>query len=225
MLLALDCSQNYGSLALMESGELIYSSYFDVRITHSETLLPSLDYALKLVGKRPAELTAIILSNGPGSFTGLRIGLATAKGLALGLEIPIYTYDSLQMMAVSALGMNAPVLVTVDARMKEIYLGLYDAQLNQLISPCMMKAQDVAAMELEQPVLLGSAADQVKPYLAQAGISFSSLDYLHNIPTAANLFTLHHLFPQNQGYDFEQIAALEPFYLRESTAQIRKAVT
>ncbi|HRY84152.1 MAG TPA: tRNA (adenosine(37)-N6)-threonylcarbamoyltransferase complex dimerization subunit type 1 TsaB, partial [Candidatus Cloacimonadota bacterium] len=116
MLLALDCSQNYGSLALLEAGVLIYSAYFDLRVTHSETLLPALDHALKLLGKKPAELEAILLSNGPGSFTGLRIGLATAKGLALGLQIPIYPYDSLQMMAVAALGMNSSILVAVDAK-------------------------------------------------------------------------------------------------------------
>ncbi len=225
MLLALDCSQNYGSLALLEAGVLIYSAYFDLRVTHSETLLPALDHALKLLGKKPAELEAILLSNGPGSFTGLRIGLATAKGLALGLQIPIYPYDSLQMMAVAALGMNSSILVAVDAKMKEIYLGSYDAQLNPLISPCLIKAEAVSELALEHPVLLGSAAPQLKAVLSEAAISFRSLDYPHVIPTAANLFTLHRLFPGDRAYDFNQIAALEPFYLRESSAQIKKHFT
>ena len=222
MFLALDCSQNYGSLALLEEGKLIYSAYFDVRITHSETLLPSLDYALKLVGKKPSELKAIILANGPGSFTGLRIGLATAKGLAMGLMIPIYCYDSLQMMAASALGMERQILVTVDARMREIYVGQYDPQLQVLMKPCLMKAEDLTDIEMDNPVLLGSAAAVVAPVLQKAGRTFSILDYQHNIPTATNLFTLFQLFPQSQAYDFDELAVLEPFYLRESTAQIKK---
>lgn len=222
MLLALDCSQNYGSLALLEAGKLVYCAYFDVRITHSETLLPSLDYALKLVGKRPSDLTAIILANGPGSFTGLRIGLATAKGLAMGLTIPIYCYDSLQMIASSALGLERQILVAVDARMREIYVGLYDPQLQVLRKPSLMKAEEIRSLEIDNPVLLGSAATLVAPVLQKAGKTFSALDCIHNIPTASNLFTLYQLFPQSQPYDFDQLAVLEPFYLRESTAQIKK---
>lgn len=220
MLLALDCSQAYGSIALLDDGKLVYSAYFDVRITHSETLLPSLDHALKLLGKSPSDLAGILLANGPGSFTGLRIGLATAKGLAMALSIPIYPFDSLQMMAVSALGMGKQILVTVDARMKEIYLGLYDAQLNPLLAPCLMKADAVASLSLEDSVILGSASSQVKAVLKNSGIRFSSLDQVHNIPTAANLFTLFGLFPPHQSFDFDSLAELEPFYLRESTAQL-----
>ena len=79
MKLALDTSQSSGSIALSEAGKLLYSAYFDIRVTHSETLMPAIDSALKVCGKSPQDLVELLVCIGPGSFTGLRIGLATVK--------------------------------------------------------------------------------------------------------------------------------------------------
>ena len=102
MKLALDSSQNFGSIALAGQGKLIYSSFFSISITHSETLMPQVDYALKFCGCKPSDLEAVYFSQGPGSFTGLRIGLATWKGLAYANRRPIAGVSSLAAMAMGA---------------------------------------------------------------------------------------------------------------------------
>ncbi|HNQ44051.1 MAG TPA: tRNA (adenosine(37)-N6)-threonylcarbamoyltransferase complex dimerization subunit type 1 TsaB, partial [Candidatus Cloacimonadota bacterium] len=117
MILALDSSQSAGSLALMDAGRLVYSAWFDIRITHSETLMPQLDAAFKLCGYSQKDLSGIVLCNGPGSFTGLRIGLATAKGIAFGLGIPVTTFNSLQLAALNCLPAGTNILALIDAKM------------------------------------------------------------------------------------------------------------
>ena len=76
--LAIDTSNSSGSIALMKNRELLFSSFFNIKITHSETLMPEIDRALSLCNLETTDLDEILIAIGPGSFTGLRIGLATA---------------------------------------------------------------------------------------------------------------------------------------------------
>lgn len=221
MLLALDCTQNSGSLALGTVNGLLYSSYFDLRITHSETLLPALDYALKFCGIEKNALCGILLANGPGSFTGLRIGLATAKGLAMGLSIPIYPYNSLELAASVYYGLGAQILSVVDAKMSEVYYALYDSNLKALIPPCVSKPGDILTLELDNPIVTGSGSTQILEVLRETRISFRHGLKPSMVSYAAGLFALHHLKSKEKSFDFDEIAELEPYYLRESTAQVR----
>jgi tRNA threonylcarbamoyladenosine biosynthesis protein TsaB len=217
--LALDSSQSFGSIALAEQGKLIYSSFFSISITHSETLMPQVDYALKFCGCKPSDLEAVYFSQGPGSFTGLRIGLATAKGIAYGLKIPLRGFSSLQLCALQRRNCGRRILCLLDAKMKELYAALYDEQLNELRAPCVCKAEDILDWEIDGAYLLGSGAPLLKPHLADSALNLLEVDELP--PLAAGLFTLAELFGAPEAYDFNALAELEPDYLRESTAQIR----
>ena len=220
MLLALDTSQNSGSIALRADHKLVYSAFFNISITHSETLMPQIDAALRFCGFSRTDLEAIVLCQGPGSFTGLRIGMATAKGIALGLQIPIYTYNSLQSTALSLYGCGRNILSVVDAKMKEVYFAKYDEFLNELVSPRVLEPLDILQMVPRDCFVIGTAAPLISEILHANQIPHRIALPHQNLLHAEALFTLMDLKGHPEGYDFNTLAELEPEYLRESTAQV-----
>lgn len=219
MNLAIDSSQSSGSIALQTEGRVIYSANFDIKITHSETLMPAIDHALSFCGASQKDLKAVYICNGPGSFTGLRIGLATAKGIAFGLQLPLYAYSSLQLCALSATGLGKNILCCIDAKMKEVYFALYSPTLEEIIPPQILKPENLATQELGEFILCGSAALMMQPLLIAQDRHFHLLNNLLNIPNAAGLFALGEMLPHL--HTPQNLAELEPLYLRESTAQIK----
>ncbi len=222
--LAIDTSSTSGSIALEQDGTLLYQCYFNIDITHSETLMPQVDAAVKFCGLTPADLSGLVVTIGPGSFTGLRIGLATAKGIAYGLKIPLITYSSLELVAANCYGSALPVLVAQDAKMQELYAALYSPELAILINPCVIRPEALVE-QINQPVLLvGNMTGRIKPLLQAKGLQVAEALPHQNLPMAAGLFSLKKLKPRPEVYDFAAIAQLEPQYLRESTAQLRLKV-
>ena len=219
--LAIDCSGSSGSIALEQDGRLIYQCYFNIDITHSETLMPQIDTALKFCKLTPADLSGIVTTIGPGSFTGLRIGLATAKGIAYGRKIPLLTYSTLELIAANCYGSKLPILVCLDAKMQELYAAMYSSELKPLIPDCVISPEALAARISEPVLLTGNMSDKMIPLLADKGVDVIPALEHQNLPVAAGLFSLMQLKPQSIEYNFEALAELEPQYLRESTAQVR----
>jgi tRNA threonylcarbamoyladenosine biosynthesis protein TsaB len=183
--------------------------------------MPQVDSALAMCQLQPADLSGIIACIGPGSFTGLRIGLATAKGIAYARQIPLLTYNSLELIAANCFGSSLPILVCLDAKMKELYAALYSPTLQTLISPIVQTPEQVAE-QISSPVLLtGNAAHKVAPFLQSKGVEYQIALSHQLLPMASALFSLQALKPQSEEYDFMALARLEPLYLRESTAQIK----
>lgn len=219
--LAIDSSSSSGSIALEADGDIIYQCYFNIDITHSETLMPQIDTALKICNLAVCELGGIVTTIGPGSFTGLRIGLATAKGIAYGRKIPLITYSSLELVAANCYESAYPILVCLDAKMKELYAAMYSPTLDVILEPQVINAEELAK-QIDKPVLLvGNAFDKLMPLLKDKGLEVKLAAQHQHLPMAAGLFALMKLKPQSVEYDFDEIARLEPQYLRESTAQIR----
>jgi tRNA threonylcarbamoyladenosine biosynthesis protein TsaB len=219
--LAIDSSSTSGSIALEADGIMIYQCYFNIDITHSETLMPQIDAALQFCGYKSENLTGIVTTIGPGSFTGLRIGLATAKGIAYGRKIPLLTYSSLELVAANCYGSGLPILVCLDAKMKELYAAMYAPNLEVLYAPRVIKAEDLAAKIDSSVLIVGNASEKVIPLLKEKGLEIQNTLKHQHLPMAAGLFSLMKLKPQPEVYDFDVLARLEPEYLRESTAQIR----
>lgn len=220
--LALDTSQTAGSIAFCHEGRLIYSAFFDISITHSETLMPQIEAALGFCGFVPEDITGILLCSGPGSFTGLRIGLATAKGLAYGLGIPLVCHDALKLCGLQRYHCGKKILCVIDARMKEIYAALYDEELGEIKSPCICKPEEIGAWDAKGAYILGSAASIVNSALSEMDMGFVEAVPGFEVNSAAALFALNDLMPATEIVEFEDLANLEPLYLRESTAQIKK---
>jgi len=126
-ILAVDTSSLAGSLALCWGEQLVAESFLNVRSTHSEKLLKQLDLLLEDAGWQLQDLDLLVAVNGPGSFTGLRIGVATIKGLAQVLRRPVVGISSLEMLAMNLQLCSLPICVFLDARKKEVYTQLFDS--------------------------------------------------------------------------------------------------
>ncbi len=125
-ILALDTATQAGSVALINHGKTLQSRYFDSGLQHSQRLFIEIEEVLEASGCSLQSLEAIAVSIGPGSFTGLRIGLSAAKGLCLGSGVELVTVSTLDAVAARLPFARCPVCVILDARKMEVYSALYD---------------------------------------------------------------------------------------------------
>lgn len=124
-LLAFDSSGLVASVALLEERQLIAEYTLNYKKTHSQTLLPMLDEIVKMTGFELKDIDALAIAAGPGSFTGLRIGSATVKGLGMALDKPVIAVPTLEGLAMNLWGADAVICPMMDARRKQVYTGLY----------------------------------------------------------------------------------------------------
>ena len=124
-ILALDSSGLVAAVAVVEEEQTVAEYTVNYKKTHSQTLLPMLDEVVKMTEMDMETIDAIAVSGGPGSFTGLRIGSATAKGLGLALGKPLIHVPSLDALAYNLFGTSGIICPIMDARRKQVYTGLY----------------------------------------------------------------------------------------------------
>jgi tRNA threonylcarbamoyladenosine biosynthesis protein TsaB len=163
-ILGIETSTLRGSVALVEDGRTVAAADHSEPNAHAERILPLFDRLVAESGWAKASLDRIAVGIGPGSFTGLRVGIALAQGIALGLERPVFGVGSLEAMARGAPahvpGLRCPV---IDARRGELFLAVYDASGAEHAAPLVI-ATDAAAKTLEElcagapKILLGQAA-------------------------------------------------------------------
>lgn len=123
--LAFETSAKAASVALTENGKLLGESYQNTGLTHSQTLMVMAEDLLKQCGKTVSDVTAVAVAEGPGSFTGVRIGVAAAKGFAWGRQIPCYGVSTLEAMAVSLGVYEGHICACMDARRSQVYNALF----------------------------------------------------------------------------------------------------
>lgn len=124
-ILAIDSSGLVASVALTEDGHLIAEYTIDYKKTHSQTLLPMLDEIKQMIDLDLSTVDAVAVAAGPGSFTGLRIGAATAKGMAGALDKPIIEIPTMDGMAYNLVGYEGIICPIMDARRNQVYTGFY----------------------------------------------------------------------------------------------------
>lgn len=172
-ILGIEASAKVAGAAIYENGMIIAQESLNGALTHSETLMPMIDHLFQSAGITPDSIQAIALSAGPGSFTGLRIGAATAKGLAAGLNVPLIPLSTLEAIAyeccVAALpGSNLLIVPMMDARRSQVYTAVYEsanadetAPLHNLLAPDAMSPDALSEFLKEQDrpaLLLGDGA-------------------------------------------------------------------
>jgi tRNA threonylcarbamoyladenosine biosynthesis protein TsaB len=176
VLLAFDTATPFVTVALHDGEEVVVERRSEQRMRHGEQLAPLIDGVLRESGIVRQDLTALAVGTGPGPFTGLRVGLVTARTLAMVLEIPAYGVCSLDAIALEAaerLGFSSDLVVATDARRKEVYLAAYDERGTRLSGP-VVDRPTVVATELpvagEGAVLYPEAFPRaVGPALPSAG--------------------------------------------------------
>ena len=124
-ILAIESSSLVASVAIVEDGVTMAEYTANFKKTHSQTLLPMIDAMVELLGVDLATIDAIAVSGGPGSFTGLRIGSATAKGLGLALNKPLIHVPTLDGTAYNLYGAKGLICPIMDARRNQVYTGIY----------------------------------------------------------------------------------------------------
>lgn len=125
-ILAIESSSLVASAAIVDDDILVAEYTVNHKITHSQTLLPMIDEILRMTQTDKHSLDAIAVSGGPGSYTGLRIGSATAKGLGMALDIPLIHVPTIDAMAYNAYGYNGLICPIMDARRSQVYTGIYE---------------------------------------------------------------------------------------------------
>lgn len=148
MLLAFDTATPLVTVALHDGEDVVVELTADRPMKHAEQLAPLIEQAMTQAGIVRQDLTAIAVGVGPGPFTGLRVGLVTARTLGHVLEIPVYGVCSLDVLAVEATAtgvVTGDFVVATDARRKEVYLATYDGQGDRLDGPVVGKPADLAS--------------------------------------------------------------------------------
>lgn len=210
-ILSLDTSTQNCSVALHENGQLITQELVDEEGSHSKSLTLLIEKVMKTAGRTLAELSAVAVSNGPGSYTGLRIGLATAKGICFALDKPLICLPTLRVLASAV---DAPagslLLPMLDARRMEVYAAVYTAALEE-VSPQEAHILNQESFQTFAPVVAfgnGSAK-------WQESCTHSSITFLDGplLPEAQFMGKLAHEAFLNQ--KFENLVTKEPDYLKE----------
>ena len=148
--LAFETSAKAASVALLQDGKLLGESYQNTGLTHSQTLMVMAQDLLKSSGKAAADLTAVAVAEGPGSFTGVRIGVAAAKGFAWGAELPCYGVSTLEAMAVSLGIWQGYVCPCMDARRQQVYNALF--YVNQGVVKRLTEDRAIALADLAEEI-------------------------------------------------------------------------
>jgi tRNA threonylcarbamoyl adenosine modification protein YeaZ len=177
VLLAFDTATPYVTVALHDGESVVAERRSEQRMKHGEQLAPLIERVLADAGIVRQDLTAIAVGVGPGPYTGLRVGLVTARTLAFVLEIPVYGVCSLDVVALEAARGETPIgsdfVVATDARRKEVYLASYDAEGRRLDGPDVVRPTEAATdrpVAGEGAVLYPEAfPDARSPHLPSAG--------------------------------------------------------
>ncbi len=163
-LIALDSSGLVASVAVLSDNELLAEYTVNYKKTHSQTLLPMLDEISKMICLDTSTVDAVAVAAGPGSFTGLRIGSATAKGLGLALGIPIIEVPTLAGLAYNLFDAKGLVVPCMDARRQQVYNGIYRFENHALVT--IRDQRPIAAADLIDEL------NEMEPSLVADGVIF-----------------------------------------------------
>lgn len=214
--LAVETSTLAGGVALLDGDGVVGESTLDIRVTHSERLMAAVDRLLADAGWTVRDIEGLAVAVGPGSFTGLRIGISAVKGLALALAVPIAAVPTLDAMAASLPFAALPVCPVLDARKREVYACLYrwdGARMRREWDYAALTPEALAA-RLDQPViLLGDGARLVRSPHARLAPPPS----LTPSPAWVGYLGIERL---STG-EVVEAAALAPIYLRPSEAELK----
>ena len=217
-ILSIETSTSICSVAIHEQGELLALAEIKEPGAHAEKLLLLVDELFEKAGLSFADLDAVAVSQGPGSYTGLRIGVSTAKGIAYALEIPLIGINTLQAMAASQpVAPGDYVVAVLDARRKEVYTQTFGDSLQEL-SPieAVVLEEGVFASILEKGrvYFVGDGVEKVKEEVKSANALFVA-DWAISL-SAKNMGVL--ASEKHARQEWEDLAYFVPNYLKEFKA-------
>lgn len=224
LVLAIDTSTPTGSVCLLDRGKVIAARFFDPGIRHCQRLFVEIDDIYKLSGYEVADTDCVAATIGPGSFTGLRIGLAAAKGICFAAEKPLATVSTLEVLASRLPFSLHPVCAMIDARKNQVYTATYDMSEEYPVELAAPRAiePDVLMGELAgAPVICtGNGAHAFADLLAENPLAKRSPLHCSGMDaSAAGWLALRKI---DAGL-LADVNSVEPLYLRAPDAQAPKA--
>lgn len=219
LILSIETATAVCSVALHRDGELLGSQALHLQRSHSEYLAVLIKDIVNYAGYELKDLEIIALSKGPGSYTGLRIGTATAKGLCYALDIPLLAINTLEAMAVgvSKYYYDSDTLLCpmIDARRMEVYCLFADSKLNILsgtkaivVDEFVFKSQ----LEAQKVIFFGNGANKCEAVLGQ----YSNAKFIANVyPSAVNIGMAASEMVKRKELTVEDLAYFEPYYLKD----------
>ncbi|UTW63439.1 tRNA (adenosine(37)-N6)-threonylcarbamoyltransferase complex dimerization subunit type 1 TsaB [bacterium SCSIO 12741] len=222
-ILGIETSTTNCSVGLFRGNEVIHIKEVNSGYSHSENLAPFVEDLLKETEVKSSDLNALAVGMGPGSYTGLRIGVSLVKGLAFGLNIPIIGLSSLQIMAAEVQSRIIKVedkdafLSLLDARRMEVYASAYNAELSEVLPP--------AAIVLESDSFSTLVNDYSRVFVFGPGAE----KFVHQSDHSDSFVYVEEIFPSVKGMNelafsafsnqrFLDTAYFEPFYLKDFIA-------
>ncbi|WP_045462669.1 tRNA (adenosine(37)-N6)-threonylcarbamoyltransferase complex dimerization subunit type 1 TsaB [Sporocytophaga myxococcoides] len=216
LILSLETSTKVCSVAVHKDGDLLSVYEFRVERSHSKLITQAISFLLSGLELKVTDLDAIAVSRGPGSYTGLRIGVSTAKGLCYALEKPLISVDTLAAMARKVNKFNfkdSLVCPMIDARRLEVYSAVYNKS-NETISPVSAVILNESSfgefLSSNEIIFLGDGAAKFEPIVKHADNAF----FLKSENPSAEYVGIiaEEKFSDKQ---FEDVAYFEPFYLKD----------
>lgn len=223
LILSIECSGLTGSVAVCEGQRTICSIVSGVKRTHSEKLMPLVDLVLKQAQVQPQQLEAIGVSIGPGSFTGLRIGVGVAKGLSFSLGIPVIPVETLPVIAHNLAGVDKPLCVLTPSRKDEIFSGLFRWSEHRLIRLEEDRAESPESLvsRIDEPTYFVGTAASMKSEFFRAVLEDRFLlvpEFQHQPRAEIVAWLAQELFASGHSYHSYDVS---PKYVREPTPVVR----
>ncbi|MEP2023468.1 MAG: tRNA (adenosine(37)-N6)-threonylcarbamoyltransferase complex dimerization subunit type 1 TsaB [Reichenbachiella sp.] len=215
LILGIDTSTSSGSVALLKDGKLIGSQLYSIEKSHSSLLHVMIEQMMKNAGFEMNELSAVAVAEGPGSYTGLRIGVSAAKGLCLALDIPLIAVNTLEALAFQLYRRSSDQVVycpMLDARRMEVYSALYDSNFTNIKKTAPVILEEYAyedILENQKVLFFGDGSNKSKEVIKHENAFF--VDDI--VPSAEEVALLAYDKFKNEA--FENVISFEPFYLKE----------
>ena len=221
MILAFETSAKAASVAIMKDGILLGEAYQNTGLTHSQTLMCMAESLLQQCNCTVEQIDAVAVAAGPGSFTGVRIGVAAAKGFAWGRRIPCYGTSTLESMALNLGIYEGTVCAVMDARRNQVYNALFKAENGKLTRICEDRAISIEELKAQLPdgpvFLVGDGSKLCKQYIPEAILA---PEHRQHQRAAGVALAAEAMIVRGEGGD---AMTLEPNYLRLSQAERERA--
>lgn len=221
IILNLETATTNCSVSIAKEGRILAIKEHDTpNYSHSEQLHVFIQEVLKEVNIDASELDAIAVSKGPGSYTGLRIGVSAAKGLCFALDIPLISIATLSSMAAQVISSDIDYIIPVlDARRMEVYSAIFDNDKNEVRATEAEIIEENSFseyLEKGKVILVGSGAEKCKTMLSHANLSYNTTI----VPSANEMVQLS--YKKFKAGEFEDVAYFEPYYLKDFMLQQKK---
>lgn len=222
LILSVDTATPAGGVALLEGGSLLGEVLLNTRTTHSDRLLVAARQILADTGKELSDLDGLAVVRGPGSFTGLRVGMGTVQGLALALDKPVVPVSSLAALAMNAAGSTETVWSVLDARKGEVYAAAFSLEdgLPVALDKEQVCSPERLVSQIKDPVVLVGSGAEVYRALFTDGLEGRArfLPPFLNLPRPSSTGVLGGKILQDGGS--VDASGLRPVYIRPSEAEI-----